>query len=502
MKFEFEDPLIIELQRLLKQHAVNGTIMMTYLSKGYLSFFFSFISNIRLAGITNIIVCAMDDETIVAAKKLQVPYMNCVEYAKHFEKKTGIYRAVNLVKPFVGLRILELGYSVLFTGVDLMYLRNPFYMLRGDVDVEASGDVWMPRAEFSQSYDPHTFEGASINCDFYIVYNTPRSILLFEEFFSASLADPGYSDQERFIEIVNRNLGKKYVYDEVQRKEMMYQYGYGFELSLRVLPYCDVTMGGPYTHGYCNNPAVIHFTGVGKVWSAVETGLFELSPEYYAGTYISQPYEETKGKSLKELVQNMLATIQIAREGGWKVFLRPFPCELHVERERLDRERCTFDFFFNGDRVEQVFRVVRPWGAQYAGSIRQKALYNGVYHVRFVWREEMNHPDTQELRFRESTDGRWTWDIVHGNTLTLEKVTQALHRILESTKGSHLILHDFPVWYYSGSEDAEKQQAFDKLVYLNLQPAWCFFGHDWEKYEKAGWAIPGHVYPADSGIRY
>lgn len=66
------------------------------------------------------------------------------------QKNVGSNHAVSGLKFRILQRFLKLGYSVLLSDVDIIYLQNPFDHLFRDSDIEAMSDGWNNHTAYGQ----------------------------------------------------------------------------------------------------------------------------------------------------------------------------------------------------------------------------------------------------------------------------------------------------------------------------------------------------------------
>ncbi|XP_068656888.1 arabinosyltransferase RRA3-like [Aristolochia californica] len=98
-------------------------------------------TSIQKVGIPNYLVVALDDETADFCKSKDVPY-----YRRDPDEgidsvgRTGSNHAISGLKFRILREFLQLGYCVLLSDVDIVYLQNPFDHLYRDSDVESMSD--------------------------------------------------------------------------------------------------------------------------------------------------------------------------------------------------------------------------------------------------------------------------------------------------------------------------------------------------------------------------
>jgi hypothetical protein len=98
-------------------------------------------TNIKQVGIPNFLVVALDDDIESFCKSKGVPvYRRDPDEGIDNIAKTGGNHAVSGLKFRVLREFLQLGYSILLSDIDIIFLRNPFNHLYRDSDVESMSD--------------------------------------------------------------------------------------------------------------------------------------------------------------------------------------------------------------------------------------------------------------------------------------------------------------------------------------------------------------------------
>ncbi|XVF67385.1 hypothetical protein PTKIN_Ptkin10aG0116500 [Pterospermum kingtungense] len=98
-------------------------------------------TSIKRVGIPNYLVVALDDNIAEFCESNDVPvYKRDADEGVDSIGKTGTNHAVSGLKFRVLREFLQLGYSVLLSDVDIVYLQNPFNYLQRDSDVESMTD--------------------------------------------------------------------------------------------------------------------------------------------------------------------------------------------------------------------------------------------------------------------------------------------------------------------------------------------------------------------------
>ncbi|XP_057788326.1 arabinosyltransferase RRA3-like isoform X2 [Salvia miltiorrhiza] len=135
-----------KLAKLLEEVAVNREVIVTLANSNVKDMLEVWFKNIKRVGIPNYLVFALDEEIYSFCQSNDVPvYKKDVEEIKedkNFESiaRTGGNHAVSGLKFRILREFLQMGYSVLLSDVDIVYLQNPFEHLYRDSDVESMTD--------------------------------------------------------------------------------------------------------------------------------------------------------------------------------------------------------------------------------------------------------------------------------------------------------------------------------------------------------------------------
>lgn len=135
-----------KLAKILEEVAVNRELIVTLANSNVKDMLEVWFTNIKRVGIPNYIVFALDEEIYSFCQSNDVPvYKKDVEEIKedkNFESiaRTGGNHAVSGLKFRILREFLQMGYSVLLSDVDIVYLQNPFEYLYRDSDVESMTD--------------------------------------------------------------------------------------------------------------------------------------------------------------------------------------------------------------------------------------------------------------------------------------------------------------------------------------------------------------------------
>ncbi|CAH2036841.1 unnamed protein product [Thlaspi arvense] len=129
------------LAKILEEIAVGKEVIVALANSNVKSMLEVQIASVKRLGITNYLVVALDDYIENFCKSNDVAY-----YKRDPDKdvdtvgKTGGNHAVSGLKFRVLREFLQLGYGVLLSDVDIVFLQNPFSHLYRDSDVESMSD--------------------------------------------------------------------------------------------------------------------------------------------------------------------------------------------------------------------------------------------------------------------------------------------------------------------------------------------------------------------------
>ncbi|KAG1342108.1 arabinosyltransferase RRA3 [Cocos nucifera] len=129
------------LAKMLEKVAVRKEIMVALANLYVEEMMEIWSENIKRVGITNYLVVALDDEMESFCKSKEIPvYRRNPDEGIDSIGRRGRNHAVSGLKFHVLREFLQLGYSVLLSDVDIIYLQNPFDHLYRDSDVESMSD--------------------------------------------------------------------------------------------------------------------------------------------------------------------------------------------------------------------------------------------------------------------------------------------------------------------------------------------------------------------------
>ena len=129
------------LAKILEKAAVNKEIIVALANSNVKEMLEFWYTNIKRVGIQNYLVVALDNEIAKLCKSQNVSfYERDPDEGIDAVARTGGNHAVSGLKFRVLREFLQLGYSVLLSDVDIVYLQNPFDHLYRDSDVESMTD--------------------------------------------------------------------------------------------------------------------------------------------------------------------------------------------------------------------------------------------------------------------------------------------------------------------------------------------------------------------------
>ncbi|XVE49394.1 hypothetical protein DITRI_Ditri01bG0079800 [Diplodiscus trichospermus] len=169
-------------------------------------------TSIKRVGIPNYLVVALDDKIAEFCESNHVPvYKRDADVGIDSIGRTGTNHAVSGLKFRILREFLQLGYSVLLSDVDIVYLQNPFSYLYRDSDVESMTDGHdnMTAYGFDDVFDEptmgwaryaHTMRIWVYNSGFFYIRPTIPSFELLDRVASRLAREPKSWDQAVFNE--------------------------------------------------------------------------------------------------------------------------------------------------------------------------------------------------------------------------------------------------------------------------------------------------------------
>ncbi|XP_030446993.1 arabinosyltransferase RRA3-like [Syzygium oleosum] len=129
------------LAKLLDEVAIGKELIVALANSNVKEMLEVWFTSIKRVGIPNYLVVALDDEIENLCKLNDVPvYKRDPDQDIDAVGKSGGNHAVSGLKFRILREFLQLGYSVLLSDVDIVYLQNPFDYLYRDSDVESMSD--------------------------------------------------------------------------------------------------------------------------------------------------------------------------------------------------------------------------------------------------------------------------------------------------------------------------------------------------------------------------
>ncbi|KAJ7294224.1 hypothetical protein O6H91_07G011200 [Diphasiastrum complanatum] len=129
-----------DLRKLLSKIAINRELIVAISNNMVRSMLKLWFESIQRAGISNYLVVALDDEIAQFCREYNVPVYRRDAAISKMQAATGDNHGISGSKFHLLREFLVLGYSVLLSDVDVLYLQNPFHHLRRDCDVESMSD--------------------------------------------------------------------------------------------------------------------------------------------------------------------------------------------------------------------------------------------------------------------------------------------------------------------------------------------------------------------------
>ncbi|KAL3840317.1 hypothetical protein ACJIZ3_024908 [Penstemon smallii] len=136
-----DESLNPRLAKILSKVAIKKELIVALANSNVHPMLELWFTSIKKVGISNYLVVALDDPTVDFCKSNDVPvYKRDPDEAIDSVGKSGFNHAVSALKFRILREFLQLGYSILLSDVDIVYLQNPFDHLYRDSDVESMSD--------------------------------------------------------------------------------------------------------------------------------------------------------------------------------------------------------------------------------------------------------------------------------------------------------------------------------------------------------------------------
>ncbi|XP_022726433.1 arabinosyltransferase RRA3-like [Durio zibethinus] len=200
------------LAKILKHVAVQRELVVALANWNVKDSLEVWFTNIKRVGIPNYLVVALDDKIAEFCESNDVPvYKRDADEGIDSIGRTGTNHAVSGLKFRILREFLQLGYSVLLSDVDIVYLQNPFNYLYRDSDVESMTDGHdnMTAYGFDDVFDEppmgwaryaHTIRIWVYNSGFFYIRPTIPSIELLDRVAGRLAREPKSWDQAVFNE--------------------------------------------------------------------------------------------------------------------------------------------------------------------------------------------------------------------------------------------------------------------------------------------------------------
>lgn len=200
------------LAKMLAEVAVSKEVIVALANSNVRSMLEVWFNSIKKVGIPNYLVVALDDAIVDFCKENDVPvYKRDPDDNVDFIGKNGGNHAVSGLKFRILREFLQLGYSVLLSDVDIVYLQNPFDHLYRDSDVESMSDGHnnMTAYGYNDVFDEpsmgwaryaHTMRIWVYNSGFFYIRPTIPSIELLDRVADRLTKQPNSWDQAVFNE--------------------------------------------------------------------------------------------------------------------------------------------------------------------------------------------------------------------------------------------------------------------------------------------------------------
>ncbi|CAL5218343.1 g3 [Coccomyxa viridis] len=134
-----------ELAAILRKVAIDNEVMVAISNSNYAmpgGMLDTWMEGVKRANVTNAMVIALDRETKDHAESMGVPAHLMILQVSEAQKGVGSNHAVSGLKFRILRPILDMGFAVLLSDVDIVTLQNPFQHLHRDCDVEGMSDGW------------------------------------------------------------------------------------------------------------------------------------------------------------------------------------------------------------------------------------------------------------------------------------------------------------------------------------------------------------------------
>jgi hypothetical protein len=188
------------LEQLLPQVAdASGTVILTGLMGNYGAFLMNFVCQARKLNVSNVLVAAFDEEAYRFAFLQGLPVFffdnAALLNSTNCHYGTPCFRSVTKSKSRAVLKVLELGYNVLFSDVDIVWFENPLPELQA---LGAAGDLLVQSNEPNYTYPANGYR--RINSGFYYASANEASTAF--RLITEHTASTMLSEQPSFYEVL------------------------------------------------------------------------------------------------------------------------------------------------------------------------------------------------------------------------------------------------------------------------------------------------------------
>ncbi|PHT32530.1 hypothetical protein CQW23_28867 [Capsicum baccatum] len=200
------------LAKILAEVAVGNEVIVVLANSNVKSMLEIWMASVKRVGIPNYLVVALDDDIVNFCKENGVHvYKRYPDETVDFIGKTGSNQAVSGLKFQILREFLQLGYSVLLSDIDIVYLQNPFDHLYRDSDMEVMSDGHNNMTAYGYndvSDEPdmgwgryaHTMRIWAYNSGFFYIRPTAPAIELLDRVAERLTREPNSWDQAVFNE--------------------------------------------------------------------------------------------------------------------------------------------------------------------------------------------------------------------------------------------------------------------------------------------------------------
>ncbi|CAN8062254.1 unnamed protein product [Agarophyton chilense] len=199
--------LPLTLRTVVERVVEDNTVILSAMNFGYRDIMMNWVCNMRELKIMNFVVAAFDAQLYRYAFLRGVPVY--LETTMMFNSSvldasygTDSFKQLSKLKSRIVLRVLKLGYDVVWTDTDIVWFRNPLNDLKGhnaDLIIQSNA----PDGENAN-------EKRRINSGFYLVHRNNRTINAFEDII-AFAKQSNMSEQPCFYDVICGKKGERKV---------------------------------------------------------------------------------------------------------------------------------------------------------------------------------------------------------------------------------------------------------------------------------------------------